>query len=400
MKENKMSIWGIISDTHNENKMNAIPHIMEAFRKKGVKTIIHCGDIDPCHLKPELFLNLPVVCALTEGQVQFIKEQIAPKLEFSVPLPNWEFTVPRDRIRLVNGVLIYLGHKLSFDILNGPESELRKTIDTIRRDYDGIRMVFAGHTHHQIFIQDHLVNFINPGAVQNSYDGYEYAIIDTDRGEIVFSRIPKTKPVRQSFTIGIISDSLNVSELDAEIWGKLAQEMRDRGVSHIIHCGNIALQDIGRPELSDFKVYYNLRADKLCKNTPHPNNWELLDQVNPVVEINGYRFCVQLDLGAELIEKSEFDMQKLSLERRRKYPEISFILCGFINDAFYEEGEQIRIINPGDLVKDRSFATITLPTTEITFSSVPVDPLPLIEQAPSSKKTRNKNKKSPLAPGG
>jgi len=386
-----MSIWGVISDTHKEDNMNAIPHIMEVFKKKGVNTIIHCGDIEPCHLRPELFLNLSVVCALTEGQVD--------KPEFSAPPRDWRFTVPGKRIQLVDGVLIYLGHKLSHDVRTNHESKFKKTLDIIRRDHDGLRAVFAGHTHHQIFIQDDLVNFINPGAVQDSYDGYEYAIIDTDRGEITFGRISKTRPAKKSFSIGVISDSLNISDIDTEIWHKFVQEMKDRGINHIIHCGNIALHDIGRKELDNFRVYCNLRPDQLSKKPSCPKNWKLIDPTNPVIEINDYRFCVQLDLGATLIEKSEFDAQKLSLDLRRKYPEISFILYGFTKDAFMEEGDQVRIISPGDLVKGRNFATITLPTTEITFSHVPIDPLSPI-QLSCPKKLRRKTHKAILAPGG
>jgi hypothetical protein len=78
------------------------------------------------------------------------------------------------------------------------------------------------------------------------------------------------------------------------------------------------------------------------------------------------------------MEKSEYDMHKLCLKLRRKYPRICFVLCGFTNDAFYEEGEQVRIINPGDIVKDRNYVVISLPCAEITFSRVPVEPLPPI----------------------
>lgn len=364
-------IWGVLSDTHKD-RMNATPYIIAEFKKHKVEAVIHCGDINPGHLSPELFGNLPVFCALIEEQ--------AKNPDFLGPPNGWKFTKPDSiekggRVLYVDDTRIYLGHKRAFEFLTGSEVELRKTLHTIRRDYDGIRYVFAGHTHHQIYSQGHLTNFVNPGAVEDSFDGYEYAVINTDTDEITFSRIPKTKPEKESFSVGVISDSLNISELDANFWKTLAEEFKKRQIKHIIHCGNLSLRDIGRKELKDFQVYYNLRPDqKNPKKTP--DNWQIIHQEKPVVEINACYFYVQLDLGAILLEQSECDMQILSLDLRRKYPEIRFILCGFTNNAFYEEGAEVRIINPGDIFQDRNFSLITLPTTEITFSHLPVSPLP------------------------
>ncbi len=362
-------IWGILSDTHTD-KMNAICHIMAEFKKRGVESIIHCGDIKPEHLKPELFCNLPLVCALIEEQVE--------KKEFANPPNNWRFTKPGSRIIDIGDTRIYVGHKRAFEFLTGSEADLINTMNKIRRDHDWVKWLFSGHTHHQIYKQSHVINFINPGAVEDSFDGYEFAIVNTETGEVTFSRIPKTKPIKKPFSVGVISDSLNISELDSEFWKLLAEEFKKRNVSHIIHCGNLAVEDVGREELSNFLVYYNLRPDQKNPDTI-PKNWHLISQEEPVVEINGYRFYIQLDLGAALLEQSEYDMHKLCLRLRRKHPRISFVLCGCTNDAFLEEGEQVRIINPGDTVKDRSYAVISIPCVEITFNHVRVDPLPPID---------------------
>lgn len=362
-------IWGILSDTHKD-KMNAICHIMAEFKKRGVEAIIHCGDIKPVHLKPELFCNLPLVCALVKEQVE--------KKEFANPPNNWRFTKPRNRIIDIGDTRIYVGHKRAFEFLTGSEANLINTLNKIRRDHDWVRWLFSGHTHHQIYKQSHVINFINPGAVEDSFDGYEFAIVNTETDEVVFSRIPKTKPNKKPFSVGIISDSLNISELDPEFWKKLVEEFKKRDISHVIHCGNLAVEDIGEKEFDSFQVHYNLQPDQKNPSTI-PENWHLIDQKEPVVEINGYRFYVQLDLGATLLEQSEYDMYKFCLELRRKHPMISFVLCGFTNDAFLEEGEQVRIINPGDVLKDRNFAVISLPRAEITFSHIHPDPLPQID---------------------
>ncbi len=359
-------IMGVLSDTH-QDRMNALPHIMGEFKQREVEIIIHCGDIEPKHLKPELFNGLPVICALVEGQVD---EEV-----FGTPPANWVFTRPRKRIHhLSDCEAIYVGHNRSFEFLTGSEAQLNQMLNTIRKENDWVRWLFSGHTHHQIFKQGQLINFVNPGAVEDSFDGYEFAVINTNNGEMVFSRILKTKPIKPTFSVGVISDSLNITDMDPDFWPRLRKEFEKRGVIYIIHCGNIALNDIGRPELADFQVFYNLRSDQ--KNEQSPRNWHQISAENPVVEIGGYRFYVQLDLGADLLEKSEKDMHMLCLDLRRKYHEISFVLCGFTTDAFLEEGQEVRIVNPGDILKDRNFVVICLPRAEITFGHVPVDPLP------------------------
>jgi hypothetical protein len=75
-KEDPAMILGILADTHRD-KANAIAHVVEEFRKRGVEVIIHCGDIEAGFLKADVFGNLPVICALIEEQVG-IKEFCFP----------------------------------------------------------------------------------------------------------------------------------------------------------------------------------------------------------------------------------------------------------------------------------------------------------------------------------
>jgi predicted phosphodiesterase len=355
-------IIGVVSDTH-QDKAKALPHVMEEFKRRDVKQIVHCGDIDPKHFNPESFLGLPVVCAL-------IPEQESNPA-FSACPAGWEITKPKDRIR----DHMYVGHKRSYDFLKGTEIEMAQMLADARRDFDGLRWYFSGHTHHQIFLEIPTVKFVNPGAIEEGFDGFEYAVIDTDTSQVVFSRILCAKPQIDTFSVGVISDSLNISLMDPNFWKLLAKEFHARDVKEIIHCGNISLADIGRDELKDFTVHYNLRPDQRPpKNAP--TNWRqipLESQEAPVVEINGYLFYVQLDLGIDLLGKSEIGMSMLSMEKRRKYPEISYILCGFTNNALYVENKDVRIINPGDANKDRNFAVICLPRAEITFGHVPTE---------------------------
>lgn len=360
---------GVVSDTHSD-KANALPHIMAEFKRRGVEAIIHCGDIEPKHLKPELFNNLPVICALNDEQVE--------KPVFRCPPANWKFTFPNPRqSRIVDlfHVRMYVGHKRSFDFLAGSETELTKIIDAIRKTHDGLRWMFSGHTHHQILFQTQLVNFVNPGAVEDSLDGYEFVIVDLENDEIVFSRILKTSPVEPPISIGIISDSLNISRLDPTFWQKLAKEFADRGVSHVIHCGNISSNDIGRDELSGIQVYYHMQTGYQPSGF---SNWHHIPEEEPIVEIQGYQFFIKPDLARILLDDSEIDMHKLCLEIKAQFPYVGFVLYGGTNDAFLEEGHQVRILNPGDAVRSRNFAVVCLPRAEITFGHVPIDPLPPI----------------------
>lgn len=374
-------IIGVLSDTHGDRK-KAIPHIVKEFQRRGVEVIVHCGDIIPKHVSNELFWGIPVICALVNEQ----KEDPV----FSEGRPKgWEFTRSGNRVvNLPDGMLVYVGHKRHLDFLSMSVEQFNATLTNLRKEFDGLRIVFGGHLHFQTFKQGHLVSFINPGAVEDAVGwGYEYAIVDTDTGEVVFSRILPTPDDRPTFSVGIISDSLNVSHRDSTYWSRLAKEFEKRGVSSVIHCGNLALTDIGRPEMKDIPiVYYAIRADqsydhgKLLKEAKGPSNWKVLAENDldkgAVVCINGYHFYVQLDLGLEFMKVSEAGMDSRAMQIRREHPETEFVLCGFTREALLVEGQQVTTINPGDVNTDRSFAVICLPRREITFGHVPYDALP------------------------
>ncbi len=355
-------IIGVMSDTH-EDRNNAIPKIIKEFKKRNVDFIIHCGDILSKHLSVELFEGIPVICAL-------IKEQLEKPKFKETPL-NWIFTTPDERVLTHQDIRMYVGHKRSFDFLVGTEEKLMQFLYEIRKNNDGLRWVFCGHTHHQLLLQTQLTNLINPGAVEDSLDGYEFVIVNTKNNEIVFSRIMKTKPEIATFSIGVISDSLKISKMDPSFWQLLAEEFKKRDVKNIIHCGNLALEDIGRPELNDFTIFFNLRPDQKIKESL-PVNWQLIHEEEPIVKINDYNFYVKLDLGALLLDQSEVDMHKFCLSLRRKYHDIDFILCGFTNNALLVGEEQSKILNPGDVFKNRGFVVICLPRSEITFGHVPL----------------------------
>ena len=81
-------------------------------------------------------------------------------------------------------------------------------------------------------------------------------------------------------------------------------------------------------------------------------------------------------MGATLLDKSEMDLNRLSLQVLKEHPEVKFLLFGFSHNSYYEEGQQMVILNPRDIVKDRNYAVIRLPKNEIIFNQIPLEPLP------------------------
>ena len=353
-------ILGVLSDTHDIS--NEVVHrVVEEFQQRGVDTIIHCGDIEPQHFKTELFGNIPVICALIEEQRYHEGFTFSPA--------RWAITKPNDRVVNLGQFKVYVGHKRSWDFLVDSEANFDKTINEISTNHDGVRWMFAGHTHHQIYKQGTRCSFVNPGAVQDSVDGHSFAVVNTESKEVVFSRIPLVTNDVKPLTIGVISDTGNISQLDKNFWAKLAEEFKERDVSTVIHCGNIWPGDIGRTELSNFHVFSYLFVDQ---EPPEriPDNWILISPENPVVEIGGYRFFVQYDLGVDFFEKSEAQMNQSVRKLSREYQHVEYVICGLIHDALFAEGQEVKIINPGDARNRRKFVTICLPRSEITFGFV------------------------------
>jgi len=380
-------IIGVLADTHYD-RQGAMPHIIEEFKKRNVEIIVHCGDIIPEHVNRGAFGSLPVVCALVEGQ------EDDPVYEKKRPR-GWRFTRPGKRIvKLGNGreqLIVYVGHKRHLDYLRATEAQFNEVLSDLRQSADGLRMVFGGHLHFQTFKQGPLVSFVNPGAVEGALGwGYEFAVVDTQSEQVVFSRILPTPDDRTTFSIGVIADSLDITHRDAGFWGRLAREFHERDVSHVIHCGNLALTDIGQKAFEGFTVHYSIRADQrgdhreLKRSSRIPDNWRVIAEENlddgAVVNVNGYRFYVRLDLGLEFRAETEVGIDALAMNIRRKHPETEFVLCGFTRDALLVEGQQVMIINPGDINVDRSFAVVCLPRREITYSHVPFNALAPLPQ--------------------
>jgi len=377
-------ILGIMGDTH-EVEANIIKKVSADLKKRGAEVIIHTGDIESQHLDINLFCGLPVVCVLTNQQ-QFDRQ-------FSFPPSGWVFTRPGNSMispadkaqnvmeniiasklaianRIVNlgEVVIYAGHERSTDVLmNG--QKFNEFIEILNQVYEGVRYIFTGHTHHQFLIQRNGFSWINPGAVIPLFYEHEYAVVNTAKGEIVFTRLSQTTTATQSQTVGIISDTGNISERDSQFWQQLAIEFHERDVSIVIVGGGLRTSDIGRSELADFHVYYSL-SPLVKNNLQELNNWHLISNDNPILEICSHYFLIQHNLGIDLHGQTEVEMIKLIREELKHHHHIDIVICGGIHDALFEEQQDVMIINPGDARNHRKFVTICFPRCEITFSAV------------------------------
>lgn len=363
----KYSKFGIISDTH-DCSIKIIKMIIHELKERNVDIILHCGDIIPEHIDPVLFDGIPVICALTDEQVdnKEIDEKIKLVENNSTP---WIFTYPEKRILDINGTSMYIGHKRSFELLIDSVDHLLDKCRTIRKNHNNLRYLFSGHTHHAIFMGNGLVYFINPGAIVEPIgcaQGHEFATVDITNKEFIFSRIPKFKSTLPDHKIAVISDSFLVAKKRPDFWEKLNENFQNSGIDAIIHCGNIHTSDIGRPELNNYQIFYN--PPEAQRHGLKPQNWHIIDHQNPILEIAEHKFYVDLLLGTDILDQSEGQMQRYITKLRKQHPDINYILCGNTKDPFLEELPDLIILNPGRLDRDNpKFATISLPIQEISF---------------------------------
>lgn len=198
---------GVISDTHDISA-DIIRDVVADLKNRGAQIICHCGDIESQHVGAGLFCELPVVCALTRQQ------RFNSLFEF--PPFHWRYTrsgETSERIVNLGRFKIYVGHERSMEVFRD-NAKMGEFLMEINHVCDGVRYIFTGHTHHQFLVQQGLVTWINPGAICDGFNGYEYSLVDTDAREVVFARIPSTKLVGASETVGILSDTGNISQLD------------------------------------------------------------------------------------------------------------------------------------------------------------------------------------------
>lgn len=393
-------ILGCFGDTHDEDKELIRQVVEEEFRPRGVEVIVHIGDIIAAHVDSNLFGDFPTICVLTKQQ--------AFDPSFSVSPKNWRFVRPafpfdepqyvghcsdpqadkfitelkeycmaqRIYARLVpilapsgEWLVAYCGHERSFDVFRNPQ-KVGDFFAVVNQVYDGVYLAVTGHMHHQFVFRHGPITWINPGAIADAWNRtHEFSVIDTRTKEVVLGRLSTAEAKARPVTVGIVSDTGNVDELDSTFWQRLRREFLKRGVTHVICCGNFCPTDIGRPELSDMWVYYYLLpeyGDVAVK----PANWQLIPPTNPIIEICSHRFYVQHNIGPEHADFSEIQRHSTFSGLFEKYKRIDYIVAGLVSGTILQETDSYSFINPGDARDHKYFATVCLPRREYTLSAV------------------------------
>jgi len=387
-------IYGIMSDTHNCGNELIKRTVEEEFLSRGTQVIAHAGDIELQHIDRNLFGNLPVLAVLTKEQAFDPAFCFAPA--------GWRFVRPSypvlppsiagnfsdhetlkklielqeycDKVRIFSrivsfdGEAVYLGHERSDDFFNNFE-QVRKFFTEVNQIRDGVRFAITGHKHHQFLLRTNNFTWLNPGALDHAWNGTaEFAIYDSVKDEVVFGRLSSQESRMNPVSIGILSDTLNVDDLDAGYWLRCRENFDRRGVTYVICCGNFLPRDIGHQELDGLEVYcYLLGGDRLPEVIPR--NWHIIRHSSPVMEIGGHRFYVQHDIGSEQGSLSEVQRDAVLRDIKAKYPHLDFIIAGLGPETVYMEGQDYSFINPGNARDHKRFAVVCLPRREYTFGS-------------------------------
>ncbi len=359
-----------MGDTHDVER-HKVKAVVDDLIARGAEIIFHTGDIEIEHWDAKLFGDIPVVCALT------IEQRHKP--EFLFPPNGWTYTLAEygTAARIINlgSLKIYLGHQRSRDLFLSFE-KAQAFLMELETSLEGVEWIFSGHNHWQALRQFGPVMWVQPGAVKSLIpsSGYEFAFIDVDKKEVVFSRIPKVTSTVEPFTVGFISDPGLVSKRDSNFWSSVRYELDQRGARSLIISG-LMPEDVGRTELSDIEVHYLVLPGEI---SPVSNlaNWREILLDKPVVEISGYQFLVMHNLGSILAGKSEVQLVGIATEAIKSYHHIDMVVTGGYYDAMYEEvlntsgSNPFSIINPGDAREKRRIAFAHYPREEMTLTRI------------------------------
>ena len=161
---------GVISDTH-DNLSNLI-HVLEKFRERGIKTVIHCGDLTGYDLV-SLFSGFQLIYLI--GNMDHTSGTIVRQVE---KLGEDSFAGSTFTGKL-GGVPIAATH-------SHIEGKVMELVQTGRYQW-----VFHGHTHQK---RDEIikgVHVVNPGALGGLARGpRSYCIVDLDAGDMTFFTVP------------------------------------------------------------------------------------------------------------------------------------------------------------------------------------------------------------------
>jgi putative phosphoesterase len=163
---------GVLSDTHNDSA--AIQRALQVFRQRGVRTLIHCGDLATSEMVGHFdgFEVYFVRGNMDRRQVKALKAAIKTQ-----PKAHW---LGKGREVELDSRMIAVTHG---DVTHGDREDVLDALFSIEPDY-----LLHGHTHRR---RDEWVGptrVINPGALGGTqYEARSICILDlaTDRLEVI-----------------------------------------------------------------------------------------------------------------------------------------------------------------------------------------------------------------------
>jgi len=155
---------GILSDTHNDGEITE--RALQEFRRLGVRTLFHCGDLTTAEMVPH-FEGFTV--RFVRGNVDRHLAKVLKAAMANQPGAYW----------LGKGKTLDL-HGKRIAITHGDRADLFETLLFSEPDY-----LFTGHTHRRRDERVGPTRIINPGALGGvEYETRSVAVLDLATGQL------------------------------------------------------------------------------------------------------------------------------------------------------------------------------------------------------------------------
>jgi uncharacterized protein len=160
---------GVLSDTHDH--LSNLTYVLNAFRKRGIETLIHCGDLTSLDMVSH-FSGFRVI--YTMGNMDITTGTIKKRLE-KMRKDNYVGMVFRGQL---GGVALAATHSH----IDGKVMELVQE--------DNLQWIFHGHTHEK---RDEVVSgvrIVNPGALGGlGREPRTFCIVDLAAEKVAFQTV-------------------------------------------------------------------------------------------------------------------------------------------------------------------------------------------------------------------
>ncbi|MDY6866600.1 MAG: YfcE family phosphodiesterase [Chloroflexota bacterium] len=160
---------GVLSDTH-DNLTNLVP-VLETFKERGIKTLIHCGDLTSLDMISH-FKGFRMI--YTIGNMDVATGAIKKRIE-KMNTDNFAGMVYRGKL---DGVPVAVTHSH----IDG------KVMELVREQR--FKWIFHGHTHEKRDEVVRGVRIVNPGALGGlGREPRSFCIVDLDTEDVEFIQV-------------------------------------------------------------------------------------------------------------------------------------------------------------------------------------------------------------------